>query len=124
MARLFRPTGSQDLELTIARLLTIGTYVSVVLLAVGLAGMILAGVSPYAAPPQLDPARILPDLLAGRPEAFLWLGLIAAIATPTARVLTALAGFVRDREWPMAAVSLAILGVITLSVILARLAEA
>lgn len=108
----------------IARLLTIGSYVSIALLAGGLAAMIVAGVSPWAAPPVLDPGSIVADLLAGRPEGFLWLGLVAAIATPIARVLAALAGFVRAAEWEMAAISAAILGVITLSVILARLAEA
>lgn len=114
----------RELDGMIARLLTIGSYVSIALLAGGLAAMIVAGVSPWAAPPVLDPGSIVADLLTGRPEGFLWLGLVAAIATPIARVLAALVGFVRAAEWEMAAISAAILGVITLSVILARLAEA
>jgi uncharacterized membrane protein len=110
-----------SLELGIARLLTAGTYVSVALVSIGLVGMLVSGISPLAASPTLDVARIPADLLAGRPEAFLWLGVIVAIATPPARVAAALVRFVRDREWPMAAVAGAILLVITLSVIVARL---
>ena len=112
------------LEDTIARLLSIGTYVSVALLAVGFAGMLLGGISPFAPAPALDPGTLVSELLAGRAAGFLWLGLLAVIATPMGRVLLALVGFVRAREWEMVAVSAGILGVITLSVVLARLTEA
>jgi uncharacterized membrane protein len=112
------------IESQVALLLTVGTYASVALLVVGLVAMLAAGVSPLDRAPILDLARLPSDLAAGRPEAFLWLGLIAAIATPTARVLVALAGFVRAREGPMVVVAAGILGVIVLSVVVARLAEA
>lgn len=118
------PDRKGNLELSIARLLTVGTYVSVSLLAVGLAAMLVTGISPYAEAPILDPGRLLGDLLAGRADSFLWLGLVAAIATPTARVMAALVGFARAAEWEMAAVSAAILGVITLGVVLALVAGA
>ena len=112
------------LDDAIARLLSTGTYIAVSLLAVGLAAMLLGGISPYAPSPALDPSLLVSELLAGHAVGFLWLGLIAVIATPTARVLLALVGFARAREWEMVVVAAAILGVITLSVILARLAEA
>jgi uncharacterized membrane protein len=119
-----RPSSSSELEFQLARLITAGTYVSVVLLGIGLVAMVLRGVSPLAAAPRLDPATLPGDLLAGRPEAFLWLGVIAVIVTPTLRVIAALAGFVRLQERPMIGVALAVLGVIVLSVVVALLAEA
>ena len=119
-----RPSSSGELEFRLARLITTGTYVSVALLGIGLVAMVLQGVSPMAAAPRLDPATLPADLLAGRPEAFLWLGVIAVIVTPTLRVIAALAGFVRLQERPMIGVALAVLGVIALSVLVARLAEA
>ena len=118
-----RGPGGQ-LEDTIARVLSIGTYASVALLAAGFAAMLLAGISPFARSPALDPGTLLSELLAGRAAGFLWLGLLAVIVTPMARVLLALVGFARAREWEMVAVSAGILVVITLSVVLARLAEA
>jgi hypothetical protein len=108
----------------VARLLAAGTYLSIALLGVGLAAMLLAGVSPLDPPPDLEPSRLVGDLLAGHPEGFLWLGLITAIATPTARVVVALGGFIRSAEWRMVAVAAGVLGVIALSVIVAGLAEA
>jgi uncharacterized membrane protein len=85
--------------------------------------MLVAGLSPYAPAPGLDLTTLPEDLLALRPAAFMWLGLLAVIATPTARIVAALVGYLRTREWEMAGISAAILGVIALSVILARLAE-
>ncbi len=113
-----------SLDDAIARLLSTGTYVAVGLLVVGFGAMFLGGISPFAAAPALDPAVFVSELLAGHAVGFLWLGLVAVIATPTSRVLLALAGFARAREWEMVVVAAAILGVITLSVVLARLAEA
>jgi uncharacterized membrane protein len=110
--------GGNELEAGIARLLTAGTYASVALLAIGVLAMAFAGRSPRDASPPLDPGRLLGDVLALRPEGFLWLGLILVIATPSARVAASLIGFLRRGERPMAAVSAAILGIIVLSVIL------
>jgi uncharacterized membrane protein len=124
-ARQVPPAGARgSLDDAIARLLSIGTNVAVGLLAIGFAAMVLGGISPYAPAPVLDPGQLVGELLAGRATGFLWLGLLVVIATPTSRVLLALVAFVRSREWEMVAVAAAILGVITLSVILARLAEA
>jgi uncharacterized membrane protein len=119
-----RQTGadSDGLDQAIARLLTAGTYLSVALLGVGVALMAAAGVAPRGGP-AFDPRDLLANLVALRPEGFLWLGLIAAIATPSARVAASLVGYLRRGERRMAAVSVLILGVIALSVLLATATE-
>jgi uncharacterized membrane protein len=108
-----------DLERSIARLLTVGTYASVALLVVGVVLMLTSGVGLLSGGPVFDPARLVPDLLAFRPAGFLWLGLITVVATPAARVLASLVGFARRGEQRMAIVAGLILLVIVLSVALA-----
>ena len=56
------------------------------------------------------------DLAAARPAGFLWLGLLCMIATPSARVLAALIGYLRFGERSMVLVSVGILLVIAASV--------
>jgi uncharacterized membrane protein len=111
---------SADLEHSIGRLLTIGTYLSIGLLTIGLVLMVAAGVGPFSGGPAFDPARILADLAALRPEGFLWLGLVAVVMTPTARVAASLVGYVRRGEPRMATISALILSIIILSVVLAK----
>ena len=113
---------SDRLDQAIARLLTAGTYLSVALLGVGVVLMAAAGVVPRGGP-AFDPPRLPADLVALRPEGFLWLGLLAAIATPSVRVAASLLGYLRGGERRMAAVSLLILCVIALSVLLATATE-
>jgi uncharacterized membrane protein len=112
------PSGVPNLEHVVARLLTIGTYASVALLAVGVALMAVAGTSPLAGGPPMDPATIVDDLAALRPEGFLWLGVVVVVATPSARVLASLVGYVQQADRAMAVVAALILGVIALSVAL------
>ena len=107
-----------DLERRLARLLTVGTYVAVAFLAAGSVMLLALGRSPLEAGPGLAPGRVIGDVLAFRPEGFLWIGLIAVIATPAARVVASFVGYVLNRERPMAIVSLAILGVIAVSIVL------
>jgi uncharacterized membrane protein len=114
------PPHAADLERSIARLLTLGTYASVGLLVLGFVLMLAAGIQPRSGGPVFDPSRLVPDLVALRPAGFLWLGLIAAVATPAARVLASLIGYVRRGERSMAIVAGMILVVIALSVVLAR----
>jgi uncharacterized membrane protein len=114
-----RPGSVTDLDHAIARILTIGTYVSVGLLAIGVALMALDGISPLAAPPTLDLSVLLSQIRSADPVGFLWLGLIVVIATPTARVAASLVGYLRDGERAMVFVSIAILVVIGTSVVLA-----
>jgi uncharacterized membrane protein len=115
--------GATDLEPAIARLLTLGTYLSIALLAVGFVLLLASGVGPRSADGGLDVARIPADIVTLRPAGFIWLGLIAVVATPSARVATALVGYVRRAERDMAVVSALILIVIALSVVLARVVE-
>lgn len=107
-----------DLERSVGRLLSLGTAVSVGLLAVGVGLMLVAGQSPLdPSYPPLDLARLPADLVGGRPGGFLWLGLVAAMATPTGRVVASLVGYLQAREWGMVAISLAVLGVIGASIV-------
>jgi uncharacterized membrane protein len=117
------PPAERDLDRTVARLLSIGTYLSVALLAIGVVLLALTGTSPLDAKTQpFDLGRIPADLLAGRPEGFLWLGLVAAIATPLGRVATSLVGYVRSGERRMIAIATAILIVVAVAVIVGVLA--
>jgi uncharacterized membrane protein len=108
-----------DLERSVARLLTVGTYASIALLAAGVIAMVAAGRSPLEQASRFDPARLAADLAALRPEGFLWLGIVLVVATPSARVATSLIGYVRMADRAMAVVSVLILAVIGLSVIAA-----
>ncbi|HEX5823734.1 MAG TPA: DUF1634 domain-containing protein [Candidatus Limnocylindrales bacterium] len=109
-----------DLERSIARLLTLGTYASVALLVIGVVLMLAGGIGPRSGGPVFDPTTLVPDLLALRPTGFLWLGLIAVLATPAARVVASLVGYIRRGERTMTVVAALILLVIALSVALAR----
>jgi len=110
-----RTTGS-TFERRLGRLLIVITYVAVALLGVGVVLLLLAGISPLAGGPPFDPAELVRDLVALEPAGFLWLGILVVIATPLSRVVGAAVGFTRRGERLMAAVSLAILGVIAISI--------
>lgn len=112
-----------SLEARIGRLLTIGTLASVVAIAVGVLGMAATGRSPLDVAPALDLGSLPGDLASLQPAAFLWLGLIGLIATPSARVLAALVGYLRGGERAMALVATLVLLVVALGV-LAGLARA
>jgi uncharacterized membrane protein len=112
--------GEPDLEPTIARLLTIGTYASIALLIVGIVLMAVNGIAPLSGGPIFDLGRIPADLVALRPEAFISLGLVVVVGTPAARVAASLLGYVRRGERVMSAVGVLILVVIAASVGLAR----
>jgi uncharacterized membrane protein len=109
-----------DLDRSIARLLTFGTFGSVALLAVGVVLMFASRIAPLAGGPPFQPELIGDDVLHLRPAGFMWLGLIGVVATPASRVLASLIGFARGGERSMAIVAAAILVVIALSVALAR----
>jgi uncharacterized membrane protein len=107
---------SADLERSIARLLTVGTYGSVGLLAIGAVLMFGYRIDPLGGAPPFDPGLIADDILHLRPSGFMWLGLIAVLATPSARVAAALVAFLRTGQRAMALVAFLILVVIALSV--------
>jgi uncharacterized membrane protein len=116
--------GPAGLEQSIARLLAVGTLVSIALLVVGVGLMVSNGIGPLSGGPAFDPARLGPDLAALRPAGFLWLGLLAVVATPTARVGASLIGYARRGERAMAVIAVLILIVIATSVGLAQALEA
>lgn len=110
-------------ERVIGRLLIIVTYLAVGLLLAGVVAMMVAGVSPLAPVPALDPQGLLAAVEALRPEGILWLGLAVVIATPILRVAAAAASYARHAEWRMLAISIAILVVIAVGVATSLLTE-
>jgi uncharacterized membrane protein len=108
---------TRSLESSIARLLTIGTYASIGLIAAGTLLLIASGRSPLAAGPAFDPARIVGDALALQPAGCLWLGVLGIVATPAARVVAALVGYARVGERGMVLVAFLILVVIAVGVL-------
>lgn len=105
----------------IARVLRVGTLVSVGLLVIGVALLALAGRSPLDATwPALDTGRVPADVLALRPEGFLWLGLLATLATPLLRVGAAVIGFLGVGERRMAGLGTAVLAVIAVAILVAQ----
>ena len=115
-----RPSSPLDLDRAIARLLIIGTYVSVALLAVGALLMFATRISPLEGGPPFEPGLIVDDIVGLRPVGFIWLGLLVVVATPAARVAASLVGYLRGGEPRMALVSGLILVVIGVSVAIAR----
>jgi uncharacterized membrane protein len=107
---------NRDLESTIARLLSIGTYVSIALVAFGVILLFVAGSSPLDKAPGFDLDRLPSDLAGLKPTGFLWLGILGLILTPAARVTAALVGYARTGERPMLLVSALILLVIAVGV--------
>ena len=111
-------------ERTIGRLLIVMTYVAVALLVVGVVLLAAAGISPLSGGPPFDPAAIPAELAAATPAGFLWLGLMAVIATPIVRVIGAAVAYGSTGEWTMVAISAAILVVIAIGIAIALAATA
>lgn len=111
-----------DLEPMLARVLQVGTYVSIALIAVGTILLLASGTSPLAGGPDLTIGGLVGDVAAGRPEGFLWLGILGICATPALRVAGALLGFSRRGERSMVAVAVLILAVVAAGVITGLLA--
>lgn len=119
-----RRQEARSFERQIGRLLIAVTYLAVALLLAGVALMALGGISPLDGGPALDLASIPDELLALDPAGFLWLGLLAVIATPISRVIAAAVGFARAGDRMMVLVAVAILVVISVGVIAALAGEA
>jgi len=108
------------LESRVSRLLVIGTYLAIGIVLVGVVGMLASGVDPLAlATPSFYLPQIPADIAAGKPEGFLWLGLVAVLALPLGRVIVAGLGFLAARDTRLALVSLAVLLVVTASIVAA-----
>lgn len=111
------PAGAAGgLESTLARVLQVGSYLSIALVAIGVVLLVAGGGSPLDPGPPLSVGTIVADIAAGRPAGFLWLGVLGIVATPGLRVFGAMVGFWRGGERRMAAVALAILTVVALGV--------
>ena len=106
-----------DLDRTVGRLLTIGTNIAVLLLAIGCVLLFAYRIDPLAGGPALEPGLIVDDITHLRPAGFMWLGLLALLATPVLRVVVSLGGFVERRERTMSIVATLILVVIALSIV-------
>jgi len=112
-----RASASADVEQVIARVLLAGTVAGVALLTVGVILMGVNGVDPLSATfPPFRIGNVIPDMLALRPDGFLWAGIVILVATPIARVTGELITFTIRRDRVMALVALGILGVVALSV--------
>jgi uncharacterized membrane protein len=106
---------------SIGRLLIVVTYIAALLLLVGVLLMLASGISPLSGGPALDASAITSDLASLQPAGFLWLGLLAVIATPITRVVAAAVAFARAGEPRMVLVAVAILAVIAISITTAAL---
>jgi uncharacterized membrane protein len=111
-----RAERARAFERTIGRLIIATTYVAVGLLGVGVVIMIASGISPLDGGPRLDPGALVGDLGRLAPAAFLWLGLVAVIATPVSRVVAAAVSSARTGDRWLLAVSVAILVVLAAAV--------
>ncbi len=84
---------------------------------VGVVLMVAAGISPLVGGPPLDLGHLVADVAALAPSAFLWLGILAVIATPLSRVVAAAVGFARLGDRWMVGVAVAILVVIAIGIV-------
>ena len=114
------------IEVLVARLLQVGTYVAIGLVLIGVVGMQLAGIDPLAldAPPPFDLRAIPAQMLALDPIGFLWAGLVLVLCLPIGRVIVAGVGFLAAHDRRLALVSLAVLLVVLGSIISATVLAA
>jgi uncharacterized membrane protein len=111
-----RRSSALRAERLIGRMLSGVIYLAVVLLLIGVVLLIGAGISPLSGGPGLDPVRLASDIRALEPAGFLWMGLLAVIAAPIARVAVALVAYATDHDWLMVAVSSTILLVVAIAI--------
>ena len=111
------PSAVGGLEPTLARVLQVGTYASIALIAAGALLLIAGGDSPLDPGPPLRLDRLVADLAAARPAGLLWLGILGVLATPALRVVGALVGFARRGERMMVLIAVLILVVVGIGVV-------
>lgn len=107
-----QPARATGLEARIARLLRVGIYIAIALIAVGVGLMLAEGRSPLDGAPVIVLSQLPADLLHLRPAAFLLLGVIAVLVTPATRVVVAAVAYARARDRIMVLIALAVLAVI------------
>jgi uncharacterized membrane protein len=114
-----RSEAGRAFERRIGRLLIAVTYLAVTLLLIGVGLMALNGISPLSGGPAMDIDSLVADVLALEPAGFLWLGLLAVIATPLSRVVAAAVGFARAGDRTMVLIAIGILLVIGTGIVTA-----
>lgn len=102
----------------LAHVLRWGAYGSALLLAGGLTWLLLEPDIPMQIGEPIPLASLPSQLAASNPYAFLQLGVLALLATPLLSTLVAGAGFARAGEKQNAAIALAILLAIAISLLL------
>ena len=114
------------LESLIGRLMVLGVYLAMALIAIGIVLAAMAGIDPLAQGLErpLDPVGIVSGMAALRPEAFLWAGIVLIIAIPIGRVVVAGVGFLATGERRFALISLLVLLVVLVSILTALGMEA
>ena len=113
-----RADAAFALEAAVGRLLVAGTWLAMALVFAGVVLMLVAGVDPLAhgAVPAFDATRIPADILALRPEGFLWAGIVLIIGLPIGRVVVAGVGFLAAGDHRLALVSLLVFLVVLVSI--------
>jgi uncharacterized membrane protein len=113
------------LETIAARLLTWGTRAALLLILCGVLGMAVASIDPLASRhfPAYSLGAIPGQLIALRPEGFIWAGLTLLVALPIGRVTVAGAGFLAAHDRRLALVSVLVLLVICASIVAALTLE-
>jgi uncharacterized membrane protein len=89
----------------------------VISLAMMLIGLIAYAIDPSHPDIALNPIEAINQLLQGNPVGLLSLGIMVLIVTPLARILVALAVFVRGKEWRMVAVSAIVVAIIAVAIV-------
>ena len=110
--------AAPGIETAIARLLTVGTYLAIGLVLVGVVGMLRDGIDPlgHAAFPPFDLRQIPAEMLALEPAGFLWAGIVLVMCLPIGRVIVAGFGFLRVGDRRLALVSAGVVLVVFASI--------
>jgi len=113
------------LEALVSKVLVVGTWTAMALILVGVLLMLLTGLDPLAhgPTPPFDAARIPADIVALKPEGFLWAGIALIVALPVGRVVVAGVGFLAAGDRRLALVSLLVFLVVVGSVAAAFVLE-
>ena len=133
------PTAEEDqrLETAIGLLLRIGVIAAALLVSIGGALVLRHPESPLpnytvfhppgehaastsANVPFRSISGVIQQLGSGSGGSIIALGLLALIATPIARVILAIVGFARERDWLYTAVSLIVLAILAFSLLHGR----
>ncbi|HYO43063.1 MAG TPA: DUF1634 domain-containing protein [Candidatus Limnocylindrales bacterium] len=113
-----RGADTYGLEAAVGLLLIAGTWLAMGLVLAGVVLMLASGVDPLAhgAVPPFEAASIPADILALRPEGFLWAGIVLIIGLPIGRVVVAGVGFLATGDRRLALVSLLVFLVVLVSI--------